>query len=82
MISILRIYYDLYAYLSEFHLSVQCLVFEDAPNGVTAAQKANMQVVMVPENYVGEDDRKKATLILSSLNEFKPELFGLPPFPS
>lgn len=59
---------------------LKCLVFEDAPNGVQAANSAGMQVVMVPEDYVTQEDRDKATLVLKSLNDFKPELFGLPPF--
>lgn len=58
----------------------KCLVFEDAPNGVLAAVSAGMQVVMVPEDYVSEEDRKKATVVLKSLNDFKPEQFKLPPF--
>ncbi|KAF5307263.1 hypothetical protein FQR65_LT06979 [Abscondita terminalis] len=58
----------------------QCLVFEDAPNGVIGAIRAEMQVVMVPAKTVSEELRKPATLVLESLTEFKPELFGLPPF--
>lgn len=55
------------------------MVFEDAPNGVVSAISAGMQCVMVPEDYIPEELRKPATLVLNSLNEFKPELFGLPP---
>lgn len=57
-----------------------CLVFEDAPNGVRAANAANCQSVMVPEDYVPADMRKEATLVLDSLVDFRPEIFGLPPF--
>lgn len=58
----------------------QCLVFEDAPNGVRAAKAANCQCVMVPEDYVPADMREEATLVIDSLEDFRPELFGLPPF--
>lgn len=39
-----------------------------------------MQVVLVPEEYVSDEDRKLATCVINSLNDFNPELFGLPPF--
>lgn len=58
----------------------QCLVFEDAPNGVRAALAADCQVLMVPEDYVTAEMRQEATLVLESLVDFKPELFGLPAF--
>lgn len=39
-----------------------------------------MQSVMVPDKMVAPEFCEEATIVLKSLEDFKPELFGLPPF--
>lgn len=39
-----------------------------------------MQAVMVPDKLVSAEKRAEATVVLESLEEFQPELFGLPKF--
>lgn len=60
-----------------------CLVFEDAPLGLEASVAAGMRCVLVPsvpEKYLDQSIVAKATLKLSSLEQFCPEQFGLPPY--
>ena len=60
--------------------SADCLAFEDSPGGVESAINAGMQCVMVPDPRVPEKLREKATQVCASLDDFKPEDFGLPAF--
>lgn len=57
-----------------------CLVIEDAPNGVEAAIAAGMQVIMIPDENLSEELRKDAHLVVNSLDQAPLDLFGLPPF--
>lgn len=59
-----------------------CLVFEDAPSGMAAAKAAGMACVMVPDARLDTALTKEADSVLSSLLDFKPEEWGLPPFPA
>ncbi|KAL3641501.1 glutathione synthase [Castilleja foliolosa] len=56
------------------------LVFEDAPAGVLAAKNAGMSVVMVPDPRLDSSFRETADQVISSLLEFNPGEWGLPPF--
>ena len=58
----------------------QCLVFEDAPAGIEAAHAAGMSAVAVPDRIVDTACYRPADQIVSSLVEFVPEEWGLPPY--
>lgn len=64
-----------------------CLVLEDSVAGVLAGCRAGMQVVWIPDHSLFDMDvlknnnELKPVQILGSLEDFKPEDFGLPPFP-
>lgn len=59
----------------------QCLVIEDSPAGIAAARAAGMAVVAVPDPNMEQALFTSADLVLPSLREFDPQLWGLPPFP-
>ena len=56
-----------------------CIVFEDAPNGVEAGLNAKMMVVHIPDDNLGKEHRGKATIECPSLHAFDPAQFGVPP---
>jgi len=56
------------------------LVFEDAPNGVEAGLAAGMQVCHVPDSNLAMELRGGAHCELKSLEDFRPEEWGLPQF--
>ncbi|TXG60974.1 hypothetical protein EZV62_012337 [Acer yangbiense] len=56
------------------------LVFEDAPAGVNAAKNAGMSAVMVPDPRLDSSHYSVADQVLSSLLDFNPSDWGLPPF--
>ena len=57
-----------------------CLVFEDAPSGTQAAIAAGMSVVVVPHPEINYKHFKNASQIITSLNDFDPQYWGLPLF--
>ncbi|KAJ3020474.1 Pseudouridine-5'-phosphatase [Thoreauomyces humboldtii] len=64
--------------------AARCLVFEDAVNGIEAATAAGMRCVWVPDHnmkkvFEGQGDMG-AACVVTSMADFKPELFGLPAF--
>ncbi|KOM43780.1 hypothetical protein LR48_Vigan05g138500 [Vigna angularis] len=59
--------------------AINCLVIEDSLVGVKAANAAQMKIVAVP-SQMEADCNGLANVVLHSLLEFQPELWGLPPF--
>ncbi len=57
-----------------------CLVFEDAPSGMRAANAAGMAVLVVPDPNMARDVYRTADLVLASLADFDPATWGLPAF--
>ena len=51
-----------------------CIVFEDAENGVEAAKGAGMKVIAVRNPYTPVQDLTKADILLNSLTELKEEM--------
>ncbi|PVU97319.1 hypothetical protein BB561_000646 [Smittium simulii] len=63
----------------------ECLVFEDAVNGVKSGVNANMNVVWIPDLRFCEladipSHKHGASKVITSLEDFLPEHFGLPPY--
>lgn len=57
-----------------------CLVFEDALNGIEAAQAAGMSSVWVPDQRADKLAAPPTVEVLDSLEHFEPQNWGLPPF--
>lgn len=54
-----------------------CLVFEDAPAGVTAARAAGMQVIALPDPAMDRDRYRDADLVVAGFDEIAPVDIGL-----
>ena len=52
------------------HQAKDCLVFEDAPSGVQAANAAGMQVIAVPDPNMSHNAFQDATVVIDALPEF------------
>jgi HAD superfamily hydrolase (TIGR01509 family) len=57
-------------------LSVNCLVFEDAPSGLVAAKSANMKCIAVETPFVRAEDIQMADKIVSSLVQVDVSVIG------
>ena len=52
----------------------QCIVVEDTYRGVTAATRASLACIAVPNAYTQNNDFSQASLVLSNLGEVTPEV--------
>lgn len=59
---------------------LECLVIEDSLVGVKAGKAAGMNVVAVPSIQIDCNQYSIADSVIHSLLDFRPELWGLPPF--
>ncbi|KAI8981547.1 HAD-like domain-containing protein [Pilobolus umbonatus] len=60
-----------------------CLVFEDAVNGIQAALNAHMNVVWIPDQNIRDltgEEKHGATMVLHSMEDFIPEKVSLPAY--
>ena len=57
----------------------QTLIFEDAPSGLAAGIAAGIRVVAVPDPNMDRARYSDATLVLDTLKEFDPAMFGMEP---
>lgn len=55
------------------------LVFEDSIMGLQSGLAAKMQVIFIPNPVLVPEDYAYAPNVFKTMNDFKPELFGLPP---
>lgn len=55
----------------------QCIVFEDSPAGVEAAQRAGMRVVAIPDPAMPREPYSGADLVVSGFAELELERLGL-----
>lgn len=60
----------------------KCLAFEDSPTGVTAARRAGMKVVWIPDPRMDKTlfAHDENVILLDSMEGFVPGLFGLPTY--
>jgi len=53
---------------------MDCVVIEDSGSGVSAAHRAGMKIIAVPNKYTSQQDFSKADKIVKSLKQITPDL--------